>query len=319
MLMYNISMGIVSEEKRSGFTIIEVMLFLALSGFLLVGILAGTGSSIANQRYKDAVQDAVDALRDAYSFVSDTQVQLRDDGKGVCGGLTSAQFDASNIAQAYNSGRGRTQCVVYGAVVSINGDQIQTTTLIGEDYADAIKDTEHHDGLSVKHDLEILKELNANNLAVQCAKNAADCLVSTVDVPATTHLKWGTSFVNPANATGDLTKFQKTLLIFRSPRNGSIRTFVMDGLIMDGTEPVDYTRYSNNSGVSYAAEVLDRIGVFGSISSDKFKQEEVKICVNNDGAETFANHRRMIRIVKNAHSQTGIELVDMDADEESCD
>ena len=191
MLMYNISMGIVSREKLKGFTIIEVMLFLALSGFLLVGILAGTGSSIANQRYKDAVQDAVDALRDAYSFVSDTQVQLRENGKGVCGGLTSEQFDSSSVAQAYNSGRGRTQCVVYGAVVSINGDKIQTTTLIGEDYADAIKEPTNAD-LVTKTDLEILKTLNANNLAVQCAKNAADCKIATVDVPSTTTLKWGT-------------------------------------------------------------------------------------------------------------------------------
>ena len=318
--MYNISMGIVSREKLSGFTIIEVMLFLALSGFLLVGILAGTGSSIANQRYKDAVQDAVDALRDAYSFVSDTQVQLRDSGKGVCGGLTSTQFDSSSIAQAYNSGRGRTQCVVYGAVISINGDKIQTTTLIGEDYADALKDSKlEHEGLSTKPDLEILKTLNANNLAVQCSKNAADCLISTVDVPSTTNLKWGTSFVNPADDQGNLTTFQKTLLIFRSPRNGSIRTYVKDGLIMDGTEPVDYTKYSNDSGVAYSSEILDRVGVYGSLKKDEFKQEEVKICVNNDGAETFANHRRMIRIVKNAHSQTGIELVDMDDDEESCD
>lgn len=318
MLMYNISMGIVSREKLKGFTIIEVMLFLALSGFLLVGILAGTGSSIANQRYKDAVQDAVDALRDAYSFVSDTQVQLRENGKGVCGGLTSEQFDSSSVAQAYNSGRGRTQCVVYGAVVSINGDKIQTTTLIGEDYADAIKEPTNAD-LVTKTDLEILKTLNANNLAVQCAKNAADCKIATVDVPSTTTLKWGTSFATPNDSQGNHSKLQKTLLIIRSPRSGSIRTFVKDGLIMDGTEPVDYTNYSNDSGVSYSADILDRIGVYGSIKNNDFKQEEVKICVDNDGAETFANHRRMIRIVKNAHSQTGIELVDMDTDEESCD
>ena len=318
MLMYNISMGIVSREKLKGFTIIEVMLFLALSGFLLVGILAGTGSSIANQRYKDAVQDAVDALRDAYSFVSDTQVQLRDSGKGVCGGLTAEQFDSSSVSQAYNSGRGRTQCVVYGAVVSINGDKIQTTTLIGEDYADAIKEPGNAD-LVTKTDLEILKTLNANNLAVQCAKNAADCKIATVDVPSTTTLKWGTSFVTPNDSQGNHSKLQKTLLIIRSPRNGSIRTFVKDSLIMDGTEPVDYTNYSGDSGIAYSADILDRVGVYGSIKNNDFKQEEVKICVDNDGAETFANHRRMIRIVKNAHSQTGIELVDMDADEESCD
>lgn len=318
MLMYNISMGIVSREKLKGFTIIEVMLFLALSGFLLAGILAGTGSSIANQRYKDAVQDAVDALRDAYSFVSDTQVQLRESGKGVCGGLTSTQFDSSNISQSYNSGRGRTQCVVYGAIVSINGDMIQTTTLIGEDYADALKESKYA-GLSTMADLDILKTLNANNLAVQCSKNAADCKISTVDVPSTTNLKWGTSFVNPVNDQGELTTFQKTLLIIRSPRNGSIRTFVKDGLIMDGTDPVDYRNYSGDNGIAYSSETLDRVGVYGSIKKDEFSPKEVKICVNNDGAETFANHRRMIRIVKNAHSQTGIELVDMDADEESCD
>ena len=73
-------------KQQKGFTIIEVMLFLALSGFLLAGILAGTGSSIANQRYKDAVQDAADALRSAFSFVADTQIETRDNQHGACGG-----------------------------------------------------------------------------------------------------------------------------------------------------------------------------------------------------------------------------------------
>ena len=47
-----------------GFTIIEVMLFLALSGVLLAGILGGLGGNIARQRYNDAVQDIANIMRD---------------------------------------------------------------------------------------------------------------------------------------------------------------------------------------------------------------------------------------------------------------
>ena len=270
MLMYNIRMGIVSEEKRSGFTIIEVMLFLALSGFLLAGILAGTGSSIANQRYKDSVQDTVDALRDVYSFVSDTQIPLREAGRGVCGGLTSAEYEATQLGrQTFNSGRGRTDCAVYGAVVSIDGGKMQISTLVGEDYAAALLakptlDTDY------PNDLDLLRALNANNLAVQCGKNNSNCKISTISSPIDMKLKWDTTLVNPKGNSSSNTAFKKTLLVFRSPRNGVIRTYVMDSLIMDGSEPVDYTKYSGDNAVSYSAETLNRVGVYGSLIKDKY-------------------------------------------------
>lgn len=45
-----------SEEVKRGFTIIEVMLVLAITGLMLVGVIAGTYSSIATQRYNDSVR-----------------------------------------------------------------------------------------------------------------------------------------------------------------------------------------------------------------------------------------------------------------------
>lgn len=56
-------------EEKAGFTIIEVMLVLGVSGLLLIGVLTGTYSSIAGQRYNDSVRSFSELLRQVYSEV----------------------------------------------------------------------------------------------------------------------------------------------------------------------------------------------------------------------------------------------------------
>lgn len=324
MLMYNISMGIVLKEEQKGFTIIEVMLFLALSGFLLAGILVGTGSSIANQRYKDAVQDAADALRKAYSFVSDTQIGVRDGSESACKYLTSS-IDTVSTAEA---GRGRSSCAVYGAVVTINKDSIQTTTLIGKDYHDMLIGQDHSGGGTIDDnaayeiindagatDIQILQALQANNLARHCSSNSeTDCTTAVAGGSSTQKLKWGAIFKQPNANDKTSQDLAITLLIFRSPRDGSIRTLVMDDVIKDDLDnPVDYAHIAADADPS-------RLGVYrylksqSGVTDSAFKQKEVFFCIDSGGAESYADHARIIRIVKNAHSQTGIILEDMDAD-----
>lgn len=59
-----------SERFSGGFTITEVMLFLAISGLLLVGALAGVSANINNTRFNDAVRSTTSFLQGQYDEVS---------------------------------------------------------------------------------------------------------------------------------------------------------------------------------------------------------------------------------------------------------
>ncbi len=63
-------------KTAKGFTMVEVILFLALSSAVLIGLLAGTSSSIARQRYNDATQDLNSFLQRQYSGVLNVQNSL---------------------------------------------------------------------------------------------------------------------------------------------------------------------------------------------------------------------------------------------------
>ncbi len=320
MLMYNKTMGICVKEELRGFTIVEVMLFLALSGFLLVGILLGTNANIANQRYKDAVQDAVSALRSAYSFVADTQVTERDNKNGICGS-TISDVDLSDGLSDSNSGRGRTSCAVYGAVVSISGDRIQMTELIGRDYHDfvVLLDSSTADVVNASaeekatiqdpssSDVDVLRALRTNNLAAHCDSSRTNCSPGIAGNISTKKLKWSTTLsgvtIGGAKKADDV-----TLLIYRSPLTGAIRTLVMEEAIIDPdtNQSIDYDTASIHD--------LKNQGVYKYLNTDKFQQKDVFFCIKDTNGSAFGGNSRMIHIIKNAHSQTGVYLEDMDSD-----
>jgi len=62
-----------NQSSKPGFTIIEVMLVLGITGLMLVGIIGGTYSSIATQRYNDSVRSFSEFLRQLYAEVISPQ------------------------------------------------------------------------------------------------------------------------------------------------------------------------------------------------------------------------------------------------------
>lgn len=91
-----------SIRAQSGFTIIEVMLFLAVSGVLAAGIMVGMGTALSAQRYKDAVSTFQSDIQQQYEDITSIKNNRTDGGDGVCSGA-----------------RGTSDCVLLGKVMAI--------------------------------------------------------------------------------------------------------------------------------------------------------------------------------------------------------
>jgi len=93
---------------RDGFTIIETMLFLGITGLLIVGILAGTGNSISIQRYRDSVTSLQSMLQMQYSNVENV----------------SNNSVAAKSCGAKTSPRGQSDCVILGRFISTTDGKV---------------------------------------------------------------------------------------------------------------------------------------------------------------------------------------------------
>ena len=60
-------------KMKGGFTLIEVSLFLAITGLLFLGVTIGVQNSVFQQRYNDSVQNFVEVLRSAYAKTENVQ------------------------------------------------------------------------------------------------------------------------------------------------------------------------------------------------------------------------------------------------------
>jgi len=146
--------------NNPGFTVIEIILFLGISGLLVFGILAGTGTSINIQRYRDSVSSFQSVLQKQFSEVTNT-INNRDSSL-TCGGATSA------------TPRGQSDCVILGRLVtSSDGTTLTIRSVIGN-----IPLTTETD------DIKLLQAYNMRFSPIQ---------------PETYTIEWGASAVKPGN------------------------------------------------------------------------------------------------------------------------
>jgi len=189
-----------SAHSTSGFTIIETMLVLAITGVLIASLLFGVGSSITTQRYSDSVTSFRSLVQDQYARVSNVSNE-RDTG-WTCG--------ASAIPiQSGTSAPGQSNCVLLGRYMSVVGSDISMATVVG--YS-----TVSTPGTS---DTQTVK----NNYTLGISKNSIEKKT----------LEWGAQIAWPKTGSGaknPTTPRSIAFFILRSPESGTTYTFTSNSV-----------------------------------------------------------------------------------------
>lgn len=186
-----------ATQKRKGFTIVELMLFLAITGALTVGILVGSSVAIGQQRYRDSVNSFKGLIQEQYSQISNVI-------NGEQENLQCVQSEEGlDFPDDTLQARGTSDCLVIGRFILINDDTVSTYNILG-------KPLDELDGGSNSGatDAEIL---GGYSVALQS--------------PEDYKISWSARIVEPKTETASLT----SIAIVRSPISGSILTYVLDG------------------------------------------------------------------------------------------
>jgi type II secretory pathway pseudopilin PulG len=185
-------------QKTRGFTIIETLLFLAISGVLIIAMLAGVGVTIQIQRYRDAVETFKTLLQDQYSELASVKNEER----------TSA-WSCSSQAETIEGGsdtkeRGQSDCVIMGRYVAINGPDITLYNVVGYPTGSSTTGT----------DIDKLRANYVLNISTMTKEE--------------TSLEWGAEIAWPRSGGGSQTPQtprQVSFLFVRSPDSGQVYTF----------------------------------------------------------------------------------------------
>jgi type II secretory pathway pseudopilin PulG len=101
------------QTVKTGFTIIEVLLFLSISSLMAVVLFIGTSAAIQREQYRDAVQSFAGFLQDQYGRVINVE---NDRTRQAC------MLDASGTV----SERGQSDCVIVGRYIETVGSEDAT-------------------------------------------------------------------------------------------------------------------------------------------------------------------------------------------------
>lgn len=178
--------------RRHGFTIIEVMLFLAITGLIVAGILTGVAVSLNRQRYTDANGSLLSYLQSQYNLAMN--VNNSHDTSLACQGGAIVSTGGSNYP-------GTSECTIVGRIIttdSASNDVIESSAV----YSTVDARTLGSDPTA--NDMQILKDANL------------------IKDPASQpyQMQWGTKLLQksthvPANFT---------ILIVRMPTSGLVHT-----------------------------------------------------------------------------------------------
>ena len=196
-------------KMKGGFTLIEVSLFLAITGLLFLGVTIGVQNSIFQQRYNDSVQSFVEFLRNAYAKTENVQ----------------------------NAGSGDSNQAIYGKLITF-GEECSLTS----SPSSCVKNTDNEVYMysvvgaarcgSGFGTLSVLSGCNANVI-----KDGGGAYLAESYRP-----KWS-SVIQDINWN----LFKGAIMIVRHPQSGTVYTFSMTGKTVEVNKGIGLKNFLNDN------------------------------------------------------------------------
>ncbi len=185
------------KHTQTGFTVIEVMLFLAVTGLLAMGILVGSGVAIGQQRYRDSVNSLKSYIQQQYSEVGNV---INSRGKTWTCDTTGA---ISEVASG--QARGASECVILGRFITVDASGKKLTA----------------------SNVAAYRIPSAPTAASDIAEVATNYRLTASPIDQDTEeVAWGAQIVRQKTTS----PLSLSMLIIRSPLSGSIMTFTAEGV-----------------------------------------------------------------------------------------
>ena len=184
------------KRQESGFTIIETVLVLAIAGLVISMILVGITNSLNQQRYLDAVNQAVDFFRGSYAVGSSSINDRPDTQLCVATGISETGNPATG------NGRGASDCILVGKILrSSDGSHITVNQVV------ALHDPSNDDDVDALSDTAILQ--------------AANLIQNDTGKEESYDMESGTILRDP----GASEAAQFTIMVVHVPLSGVVRTY----------------------------------------------------------------------------------------------
>lgn len=280
-----------NKQITSGFTIIEVMLFLAITGLLIAGILGGTTTSLNNQRYRDGVESFRNTIRDQYATVfslTNMTTNASGDNAGANAVDPCSVIDSTNPSDPGTAVfRGSSDCLYVGRLVVLTPDDGSKTTqlavypVVAKVLSDAV------DGVfDLTSPVAIAGDVTDGNSLQVAAFTRNENLIERKQID------WG---LTPVTQKPSQRPLAIGFLMFRSPLTGSVTTYV----IGDGVTPLDDDTLHNLTPYIQQSSPDDTIQ----------SQREVKLCMADLGGPLDQAHRMAVIVHKGATGPGDIETL----------
>jgi hypothetical protein len=252
-----------SPSRNTGFTIIETMLFLGVTGLLVIALLVGTGASINTQRYRDSVTTFMSFLQDQYAKVNSVSNDRTNDWS--CGDDAQAKQDGTPEA------RGQSNCFIVGRLIMIKNSDITTLSVNGVQTS-----------TTSASDVSML--INNYNFGI-----------STVD-QENSSLEWGAKITWPVEGAGSKSQGTEraiSILLMRSPDSGLVYTFTADS-----TFPVENITSDTIKQIMSPSTSQDKRTICVDSSSGMAAGNKLAVFIDSNAANSSAIETRSYQTIQ---------------------